>query len=69
MRVTAAAALAEILTGRLSFDLPDDTPSGFFDCEADEDDEADEEEEGSFEAMAVVWDATDQYNRAQLLIV
>lgn len=63
MRVTAAATLAEIFTGRLSFDLPDDTPPGFFDCE---DDEGDEEVGGSFEAMAVVWDATDQYNRAQL---
>ena len=75
MRVTAAAALAEIFTGRLSFDLPDDTPPGFFDWEADEADEADEvdeeeeEEEESFEAMAVVWVATDQYNRAQPLIV
>ena len=65
MRVTAAAALDEIFTGRLSFDLPDDTPSGFFDWEADEADEVDEEEEESFEAMAVVWVATDQYNRAQ----
>ena len=63
MRVTAAAALAEIFTGRLSFDLPDDTPSSFFDGEDDE------EEEGSFGAMGVVWDATDQYNREQLLIV
>ena len=69
MRVTAAAALAEILTGRLSFDLPDDTPSSFFDGEADEEEEGDREVGGSFEAMAVVWDATDQYNRAQLLIV
>lgn len=42
MRVTAAAALADTLTGRLSFDLPDDVASGFFD---------DEEEEGSLVAM------------------
>ena len=69
MRVTAAAALAEIFTGRLSFDLPDDTPPGFFDWKDDEVDEEEEDEEGSFEAMAVVWVATDQYNRAQPLIV
>jgi len=57
MRVTAAAALADSLTGRLSFDLPDDVASGFFD------------DEGSLVAMAVFGVAIDQYNRAQPLIV
>ena len=60
MRATAAAALAETLTGRLSFDLPDDVASGFF---------GDEDLEGSLVAMAVFKVAIDQYNRAQLLIV
>lgn len=60
MRVTAAAALADSFTGRLSFDLPDETASGFFEWD---------DWEGSLVAMAVLWVAIDQYNRAQLLIV
>ena len=65
MRATAAAALAEIFTGRLSFDLPDEGASGFFEDEEDED----EDEDGTLVAMTVFKDAIDQYNRAQLLIV
>jgi hypothetical protein len=57
MRVTAAAALADTFTGRLSFDLPDEVASGFF------------EEEGSLVAITVFGVAIDQYNRAQLPIV
>lgn len=54
IRVTAAAALLDNLTGRLSFDLPDDVTPGFFDGE------------GSLMAMTVFGVAIDQYNRTQL---
>ena len=57
MRVTAAAALADTLTGRLSFDLPDDGASGFF---------IEEDLEGSLVAMTVIGVAVDQYNRGNL---
>ena len=61
MRVTAVAALADSFNGRLSFDLPDEGASGFFEDE--------EDEEETLVAMSVCKDATDQYNRVQLLIV
>ena len=62
MRVTAAAALADSFTGRLSFDLPEDVAvlSGFFDEDG---------LEGSLVAISVLGVAIDQYNRVQPLIV
>ena len=63
MRVTAAAALADSFSGRLSFDLPDEGASGFFE------DEEEEDEEETLVAMSVCKDAIDQYNRTQPLIV
>ena len=61
MRVTAAAALADSFSGRLSFDLPDEGASSFFEDE--------EDEEETLVAMSVCKDAIDQYNRTQPLIV
>ena len=57
MRVAAAAALADTFLGRLSFDLPDEGPSGFLEVGA------------SLVAIALCRVAIDQYNRAQPLIV
>ena len=57
MRVTAAAALLDNFTGRLSFDLPDDVASGFLEWGA------------SLVAMTLNRVAIDQYNRVQPLIV